>query len=315
MTGILTFAAVVAAPFALALAHDLIAQISTDTLSRRYFWLAYFSFVDVLCVWSQWVSCHMFHSLTPDLDDMLSARGKGAVHGWLDAKTSAVAQGTVMMSGAGSAAFLVYIASRSPKMTQLLSIDLASYVSAAITGACVFNCMYWLAQGAHFARVVTRPGYLELSWISPANTPGVELLVRCYRMGSLLAAVGSAACIFPWVYWMNHAEPTILLRIAKWFLVVLSAGVLIPISFVPQWRLSMAVSEYRISVIRRISRELPVHPPTQGSQLTNDLALRVDILEKVSSSPSGVIDKQSVAGALLALATALIPTLGQLMLR
>lgn len=310
----LLFFVVLATPGIISLAPRITDPLSGSPEARYSGWVGYFILVDLMCVAFEWAGCRAFYALTQDLDEMLTGRGRDAVHAWITRTTSPWRQAVVSAVGASVGLGGMMAVDSAPETQRVISVGVGSYLVVAVTGGCVFNCVYWLWECAYLPRSLARAGNMRLLWSSPARTPGIELLSRCYRWASLLAAVGTAVCIYPWISWSGEARGSSMLSVAKWTLLFISMAATLAISFTPQWFLSSAVSRARLVSVRRLRRGLPVHAPVSDSVMTEESARRLDALDGVIASPSGVIDGQTISSALLALAAAGIPPILQIIL-
>ncbi|MER6443323.1 hypothetical protein ABT275_44695 [Streptomyces sp. NPDC001185] len=185
-------------------------------------------------------------------------------------------------------------------------IDAASYLTVAMTGAAGANSLFWLMRAARLARILTKPGNLRLLGSAPARTPGIEALSRWHRVVTLVVVGGSAVAFAPWVWLAPFVAHEGVYLTTKWTVASLVIVAVVLFGFYPQWRLSRAVMAKRMAVLHVLSRRLPRNLPG-GRALTDDEVKEIDLYEKVSQSPSSVIDGQTVAATMLSVAAVLVP--------
>jgi hypothetical protein len=277
-----------------------------------YGWLGYYAFLIVVVTAFSWWGVKTFHDLTPQLERMLTADGRNAYDRWANITTATGPQVSFAVLFSAAALAALRGAASVPGMSQRLYISPASYMSILIFGFFIAGGVYWIVAGTVLSVVLTRRGHLTLHWYSPAHTPGIELLARCYRLAFYGSCVGVALCLFPLLTWAYKGPDSTLLFAIKvgLFLSAMTAALLIAV--IPQWRLSTVVSEQRRNAITELHALLPatVQQAVRGSQ--SDPAV-LAWLEVVSATPSTTVKESTIAGVLLGLATALLPYIVKLL--
>jgi hypothetical protein len=300
------FLAAVLAPLAVAGLHQAFWHPSAQGRGAYFFWLGYYVGIDLITVLAQWIGCRAFHRTLPSVDRMLTPAGTWAVHAWIDRGMRPWRQQRWMLVGGAFCCATVWALSTSRQVDDHMYIDAASYLTVAMTGAACANSLFWVLRAARLARIVTKPGNLRLVWSAPARTPGIEALSRWHRVVTVVLVGGAAVAFAPWVWLAPYVAHEGVYLATKWVVASLIIAAIILFGFYPQWRLSQAVMAKRTAVLHVLSHRLPRNLPG-GRALTDDEAKDIDLYEKVSQSPAGVIDAQTVAATLLSVATVLVP--------
>ncbi|MFF9409773.1 hypothetical protein ACF1B0_30260 [Streptomyces anandii] len=274
---------------------------------RAYlFWIVYYVLLDLFVVLAQWAGCRAFHRALPSVDRMLTSPGAQEVHDWIDRGLRPWRQERWMLAGAGASCLSLWALSRVQQVVQHMHIDAASYMTVTLAGSAGTNSMYWLLRASRLSRLITKPGHLRLTWSAPARTPGIEALSRWYRIVTLWCVFGAALAFAPWVWLAPFVARNGAYLATKWVVAVILLLSIVLFGFYSQWRLSQAVLEKRMAVLHVLARRLPRHPPG-AHPLTEEEAQVVELFDKVSASPAGVIDGQTVASTLVSVAAVLVP--------
>lgn len=292
------------APVVLAASGEFAEPKPLDAAVLYIVWVSYFCpFLVVVAIAMSWSGVMVFHGLTDSLEKALTPRGRAFYNEWADVATSTPPQFIL-----GS--FLAVLAGFSVYFTEGMSgaaappITYVSYVSACTAGFYVGCAGYWIAAGSALSVPLTRADAMYLSPYAPANTPGVEMLGRCYRLAFYGAAVGVSLCLIPsmqWIYDVNSMQATIF----KVGLFVLGVTAVMVIGLLPQWRLSRMVADSRREAFGRISTELSRLGPNAGDDPRH--AYLLTWLQTVTSSKPSTVSESAIVGLLLALATAFVP--------
>ncbi|MGH4032914.1 hypothetical protein ACQB60_28720 [Actinomycetota bacterium Odt1-20B] len=314
----LAFALVTLAPALLAavaigtgLAHK------QDVLSH-FGWTAFFVGLDVIAIALHWWVCWLFLGVTEDLDAMLTPVGRTAVHDWLDRKTSrgrqlrAMLIGSVLLAGGLLTANTLASGGARGGDGDSVFVAVMSYATVALTGALYGSSGYWLLNAGRLATTVSRRGHAKLLWSAPARTPGMEKMSAAYRLASLMISLGTAAGLVPvlsWAYSGGRHDTSV--SVVKWAIIASTVIMAAVFSLLPQWRLSMAISEAKAESLRRISELLPDEVPTAQRPVDEQTARNIELLAMVASSPSSTITGQTVAAVILALLGVAVPALAQ----
>jgi hypothetical protein len=300
------FLAAVLSPLAVAGLHQAFWHPPAQGRGAYFFWLGYYVATDLITVLAQWVGCRAFHRALPSVDRMLTPQGAWAVHAWIERGMRPWRQERWMLLGAAFFCTIVWALSTVQQVANHMYIDAASYLTVAMTGAAGANSLFWLLRAPRLARIVTEPGNLRLVWSAPARTPGIEALSRWHRIITLVVVGGAAVAFAPWVWLAPYVAHEGVYLATKWVVVSLVIVAIVLFGLYPQWRLSQAVMAKRTAVLQVLSHRLPRNLPG-GRALTDDEAKEIDLYEKVSQSPSSVIDGQTVAATLLSVAAVLVP--------
>ncbi len=276
-------------------------------LAAGYFgWLIYFFFLTIFEVILGLAGVRVFHNLTDCLEKVLTQRGRDAYDRWANLTTANGPQLAFAIIFSGIACVALWVASSVHGMDGRLYIALPTYLTVATCGYFISQGTYWIVTGTILSILLTRTDHMKPSWYSPAYTPGIELLARCYRLAFYGASLGVALCLFPlltWVYKVPDSGPLLVVKIG---LFVASVTAALVIAVIPQWRLSIVVANQRRAAIDKLEALLPsdVNSFVAGKQSDSVI---LSWLQTVSASPSSTVQNSTIAGILLGLTTAVLP--------
>jgi hypothetical protein len=276
-------------------------------LATAYFgWLVYFLFLIIFEVGMAWAGVTVFHNLTNYLEKALTQTGREVYDHWANRTTALMPQliyAVIFLMGACAA---LRVAVSVHGMSNRLYIAAPSYLAVAVCSYFISQGAYWIVAGTALSILLTRSGRMKPLWHSPAYTPGIELLARCYRLAFYGASVGVALCLFPLLTWLYKSPESYPLLVVKIGLFVSSVTAALLIAVIPQWCLSAVVAQRRRSTIECLETLLPpdVNWVLQGKQPD---PTGLTWLQIVSASPSSTVQNSTIAGILLGLATAVLP--------
>ncbi|MET7905271.1 hypothetical protein ABZS86_28940 [Streptomyces sp. NPDC005355] len=309
------FIVVNVSPLLLAAVEQMLHPAKTSRMVPYFGWLAYYCAVNFVVVLCQWSGCRLFNAIAQSIDEMLTIRGRAELHAWLDRGNPQRRQLRYMLLGSVIAVVTLFELSTIHRLTDHLYIGLASYMSVALTGAAGANCLYWILRAARLSRLITRRGHIRLWWMSPANTPGIECLSRWYRIVTAWAALGGTIAFAPAVYISRYVPGDRVFAIIKWGLAITLMLSVALFGLYSHWRLSATVTEKRIASLRRLKRALPQQPPIGSGQVDEESMRLFDLFSRVSGSPTGVVNNQTIASMTLTLLTGAIPLIITLLIR
>jgi hypothetical protein len=276
-------------------------------LRPAYFgWLSYFFFLTIFEIGLAWAGVSVFHNLTDSLERLLTKKGLDAYHRWANSATAPIPQLIFAIAFSAAACVALWVASSVHGMDDRLYVAIPSYLAVAVSGYFISQGMYWIVVGTLLSVSLTRPGRMKVSWNIPAYTPGIELLARCYRLAFYGASAGVALSLFPLLTWVYKGPSSNALLAVKIGLFVGSVTAALLIAVIPQWRLSMIVSQQRRLSIDKLESLLPSDVASVVPGKPSDPTV-LSWLQLVSTSPSTTVQNSTVAGILLGLATAVLP--------
>lgn len=276
-------------------------------LACGYFgWLVYFFSLTIFEVILSLAGVRVFHNLTDHLEKVLTQKGRDAYDRWANLTTANGLQFAFAMIFAGVACVALWVASSVHGMDGRVYIALPSYLAVATCGYFISQGTYWIVTGTVLSILLTRTDHMKPSWYSPAYTPGIELLARCYRLAFYGASLGVALCLFPLLTWVYKAPDSGPLLVVKIGLFIASVTAALIIAIIPQWRLSMVTANQRRAAIDQLEGLLPsdVNSFVSGNQSDSVI---LSWLQIVSASPSSTVQNSTIAGILLGLAAAVLP--------
>lgn len=298
--------AVILAPPVIAAVHQWWGHPTSRGRSAYLFWICYYVPLDLILVLAAWSGCRAFHRALPSVDRMLTPRGAREVHAWISRGLRPWRQERWMLTGSAVACLMLWALSDVEQVVQHMYIDAASYVSVTVSGAGGANGLYWLFRASRLSRIITKTGHLRLTWSAPARTPGIEALSRWYRIVTLWCVFGAALAFAPWVWLSPFVAQNGAYLTTKWVVAAIILLSILLYGFYSQWRLSQAVLEKRMAVLRVMERRLPKQPPGTRPFTEHEKQL-VELFTKVSESPSGVVNAQTLASTLVSVAAVLVP--------
>ena len=308
-------AGAVVLPYVAAWIHLTFCATQTPRFVAFALWLLYYTLVTFCMLVSQWVGCRAFHAMCESMDDMLTPRGRTAVHAWIDRGISPKRQWKYALMGSGLAVTVLLFVQIALGTTPRLFIDAASYMVVAVTGAGAANSNYWLIRAIRLSRIVTNVRNVKLLWFAPARTIGLERIARWYRFITFMAALGLCLAFAPVVYVSEIAPGNDLLVTIKWTLAgvfMVAVGI---VGLYSQWRLSWVVEQSRASSVQRLSEALPSRVPARASDISDADARVNDLLSYLIASPNSAVNGQTLASTLLAMLTGALPFIVTVLVR
>lgn len=276
-------------------------------LGLAYFgWLFYFLFLALFEVGTAWAGVSVFLNLTDSLESLLTKKGLGAYHRWANMATAPMPQLLFAIVFCFVSCAALWVAASVHGMDVRLYVAAPSYIAVAVSSFFISQGMYWIVAGTVLSISLTRPANMKLSWHSPAYTPGIELLARCYRLAFYGSSAGVALCLFPLLTWLYKGPSSDALLAIRIGLFVGSVTAALLIAVIPQWRLSTVVSQQRRLTIANIESLLPSDASSIIPGKPSDPTV-LAWLQLVSTSPSTTVQNSTIAGILLGLAAVALP--------
>lgn len=269
-------------------------------------WISYFSFLAVVVQIFSLAGVHVFHGLTPELEKCLTSLGMRRYERWASISTALIPQllFAILLSLGGC--LCLFLVSREPALATALHITWASYVSVAVSVVYLSGGVWWMFAGAILSTRLVGDGCMRLFPYAPAMTPGVELLVRCYRLAFVGGCAGVLLCLTPILTWVRTVPDSPYAVSSALGLSALSFLALVVIAIVPDWFLSKAILRERHRLMSAINGHLPQRPQAVRS-LTDREAYLLAWMQTMASGPRGTINESVIVTLVAALLSASIP--------
>lgn len=223
---------------------------------RSVFWITYFSCLAVVVQIFSLGGVHVFHGLTPALEKCLSGKGMRRYENWASVSTALMPQLLFALGLSAVGCACLYFVSREPILADALHITWASYVSVAVTVMYLSGGVWWIFAGSILSIRLAGDGCLRLLPYAPAITPGIELLVRCFRLTFVGACVGVVFCLTPILTWVRNVPNPSFSIASALVLSALSFLALVVVAVIPDWFLSKAILRERHRLIVALNLDL-----------------------------------------------------------
>lgn len=284
-------------------------------LSAHVVWIVYFVMLIYVAAGFAYGGVKVFHDLTASLEDVLTPDGREAYERWADISTAFPTQALVGGLVGVGACVALWLTEQSTTVLSSLHVSAASYLALLISGFFIGCAGYWVIAGSVLSIPITKYGRMRPSPYAPLSTPGIEMLVRCYRIAFYGASIGVSLCLFPILQWSNNGSGSQTFTIVKIGLFALCLAAVAAISLLPQWRLTRLLAKQRRDTFAAIVSALPADPRTLGDAPDPKHAYLLTWLQTLSSSRVSTVSESAFTGVVLGLATALIPLAIQLVLK
>jgi membrane protein len=279
---------------------------SLQQASTSIGWIAYFSFLATVVQIFSLGGVHVFHGLTPSLEQCLTKKGMKNYERWASISTALFPQlgWAITWSALGCGA--LFLITLEPAIATALHVTWASYLSIAISVFYLSGGVWWIFAGSILSYKLTGQGCLRLLPYAPAMTPGIELLIRCYRLTFVGACVGVVLCLTPILTWTS-VQPTSPIAVATALaLVVLSFFALVVVAILPDWMLSKAILRERHQSLIAINQLLPQRPRNLGAVGEQEEYLLV-WMQTLAGAPRGTINESVIVTIIAALLSSTLP--------
>ena len=270
------------------------------------FWLAYFAMLALVVQTFSLGGVHVFHGLTPELEKCLTKTGIRRYEGWAAVSTAFVPQLINAIVWVAAGCLALKLLSLEPSIRTSLSIDWLSYASVAISVTYLSGGIWWIFAGSILAWRLSGEGCMRLNPYAPAETPGIELLVRCYRLTFIGACIGVLLCLTPIISWTAMLSSSAVALAVGGALTVLSFFALLTVSIVPDWMLSKSIMRERHELLTRLEQYLPSNPSHVPSVSSLD-SFHQAWMQTLVSSPRSTISGSVIVTFIAALLSAVIP--------
>jgi len=224
-------------------------------LNDTTFWTVYFVCLTVMCQIFSFAGVRVFHRLTPQLEICLTSKGMDNYKRWCSYTTALVPQ---LLATSLSVVLTVWVLRGiADKPIMRGGVDAIFWLAFIISAVYLSGGVWWIIAGAILSWAISRPGCLRLFHPAPAFTPGVEALVRCYRMAFAGASIGCCSYLLPWLTWKKNIEESIFDSYSTLYLCVLACVSLSLIGILPDWMLSYVIQSERRALIGKLWKYVP----------------------------------------------------------
>ena len=287
---------------------------STPTqLAISVFWVSYFSVLSLIVQAFSIGGVHVFHSLTPALEACLTPKGMRRYEKWASVSTATAPQLGFALTCVLIGCLCLWALSGIPALAASLHVTWASYVAVAISVTYLSGGVWWVFAGSILSWFLAGEGCMRLSPYAPAMTPGIELLVRCYRLTFVAACVGVMVCLTPIITWTSAVPNSAIALGSAIGLSLLSFIALMVLTVLPDWMLSKAILRERHRLFNEIEDQLPPRPSVVPAPSARESYL-LTWMETLASGPRGTINESVVISVVGALFSAAVPVvLGRLL--
>lgn len=245
-------------------------------LDDTTFWTVYFVCLTVMCQLFSFAGVRVFHRLTPQLEISLTSKGMNNYKRWCSYTTALVPQLFAMALSVALAVWVLHGIADKPIMKG--GVDSLFWLAFIISAIYLSGGVWWIISGAILSWAISRPGCLKLFHPAPAFTPGVEALVRCYRMAFAGASIGCCSYLLPWLTWKKNIGESIFDSYSTLYLCVLACVSLSLIGILPDWMLSYVIQSERRALIEQLWQCVP-----EVSDVVDGKVDMVDSKSKLSS--------------------------------
>lgn len=245
-------------------------------LDDTTFWTVYFVCLTAMCQLFSFAGVRVFHRLTPQLEISLTSKGMDNYKRWCSYTTALVPQLFAMSLSVALAVWVLHGIADKPIMKG--GVDSLFWLAFIISAIYLSGGVWWIISGAILSWAISRPGCLKLFHPAPAFTPGVEALVRCYRMAFAGASIGCCSYLLPWLTWKKNIGESIFDSYSTLYLCVLACVSLSLIGILPDWMLSYVIQSERRALIEQLWQSVP-----EVSDVVDGKVDMVDSKSKLSS--------------------------------
>lgn len=297
---------VILSPIAWSVANDFVNGDSLRDSLIGAGWIAYFSGLTVVVQLFSLVGVHVFHSLTPYLEQCLTKKGMQRYERWASISTALFPQ--LMWACAWSAlgCIVLFSITLEPAIATALNATWPSYISVAISAFYLSGGVWWVFAGSILSWRLAGRGCMRLLPYAPAMTPGLELLIRCYRLSFIGACVGVALCLTPALTWARILPKSSTATAVSMALISLSFLALVVIAILPDWMLTKVILRERHSLLATINECLP-----QRARALKNVDEREEYLlawmQTLTGGPRGTVNESTIVTIIAALLSSTLP--------
>lgn len=269
-------------------------------------WIAYFSMLAVVVQVCSIGGVHVFHGLTPSLEQCLTRKGMDRYERWASIATATLPQLAWAMLWSSLGCLALYVVTLEPSIAAALHITWASYLSVGVSVFYLSGGTWWIFAGSVLSARLAGEGCMRLFAYAPAMTPGIELLVRCYRLAFIGACIGVILCLTPILTWTRALPASAGAVVAAFSLVALSFLALVMVAVIPDWMLSKAILRERHDLLVAINSLLPQRPSSVDGVDPREGYL-LSWMQTLVAAPRGTINESVIVTIVTALLSSTLP--------
>ncbi len=245
-------------------------------------WVLILCAANALALAFGWRTWRLFSRAGPDLDTLLAGcPGRTQLVGWLVRALSIRRQVARSLFWAAVACLLLWLTQ--PAIKPQLEIGLVSYVSVGWTGAIGGNCLYWIVALSEFGRRVLRQRSLNLTWHSPASTPGLTGLSDTFAALTIAVLAAFLLTEVLAVQASRYGPSAVLSTLAN-IIPVASAVAALLAGIIPHGWLYLAVRDARRSALVTVGALISQQPPTSIRDIDR-MHTAIDLYRLIETSP------------------------------
>lgn len=269
-------------------------------------WIVYFSFLALVFQACALTGVHVFHGLTPSLEKCLTQKGMKQYERWASISTALIPQAIWAAFCAVVGCWALHVLSGEAAIVEQLNVTWVSYFSVSVSAFYLSGGIWWIVAGSVLSVCIIGDGCLRLLPYAPAMTPGIELLVRCYRLAFVGACAGVALCLTPILTWTSAIPRSTVVIPVILSLMLLSFFSLVIIAILPDWMLSKAILRERHRLLDALNGCLPQHPGTvQKHDESRDFI--ITWMQTLTTTPKGTISSSAIVTIITALLSSILP--------
>lgn len=269
-------------------------------------WIVYFSCLAIIVQLCSIGGVHVFHNLTPNLEQCLTRKGMASYEKWASISTALFPQLIWHVTWSALGCLALFLVTREPAIAEVLHVTWASYVSIAVSVFYLAGGIWWILAGSVLSLFLTRDGCMKLLPYAPAMTPGIESLVRCYRLVFVGACIGAILCLIPILSWTSILPTSPIALGTALGLIIVSFLALIAVAILPDWMISNAILRERHRVLVSINARLPQSPYSAESANSYEDFLLV-WMQTLTATPRGTMSASVIVTIVAALVSSTLP--------
>lgn len=286
------------------LSYILLGSYSPEEFGNYIGWVYYFTILGLLAQAAALGGVKLFHGLTTDLELCLTPKGMNNYEQWARVATAPLSQRAFAVLMVSAAWLMLRSLSITPGFENVVPINPISYLTVGICVTYVSGGVWWAFAGSILAVRLSSSGCMRLLPYAPAQTPGLESLLRLYRIVFTIASVGAAACLTPIYTWTRQAAVQAD-QIRPWLYLLsgLASAALLFLAVLPDVALTRAISETRRALIHQLTARLPLSPTAVDAPTAGQNYMQTWLQTLTSSAPATISESVIVTFLTTAIST------------